>query len=182
MDSNFKKLSIPDVILIQPKILSDDRGFFYENFKQSEFIKNGIPKFVQENYSHSKNNVIRGLHFQRNPKPQAKLISVMNGKIFDVAVDLRKSSPTFGSWISEILSDENHKSLYIPEGFAHGFCVLSNTADVIYKTNREFSAEFDSGIIWNDPEINISWPITNPILSEKDKKLPNLKNSKNNFS
>ena len=182
MAFRFKKLEIPDVVLIEPNLISDDRGFFCETFKASDFSSNGISAtFVQENFSHSVKNVIRGLHFQQNPKAQAKLVSVVSGKIFDVAVDIRKNSPTFGKWVSEILSHENHKSLFIPSGFAHGFCVLSNEADVLYKVNNEYFPDDESGIIWNDSNINISWPTNNPIISNKDKQYPTLENSKNNF-
>ena len=128
-----------------------------------------------------KKNVIRGLHYQNNPKAQAKLVTVVSGEIFDVAVDLRKNSPTFGKWVSEILSEINHKLLYVPEGFAHGFCVLSNDATVLYKTNQEYSPDDERGIIWNDPDLNISWPISEPILSQKDQNLPFLKNQTSGF-
>jgi len=178
----FKRLEIADVILIEPARYSDNRGFFYESFKELDFMQYGISdKFIQENFSHSVKNVIRGLHYQKNPKAQAKLVKVFNGKIFDVAVDIRNNSPTHGKWVSEILSKENHRSLYIPEGFAHGFCVLSEEADVLYKVNNEYSSENEGGIIWNDPTINIPWSITKPIISEKDSQLPLLENSESNF-
>jgi len=175
MSFDFKKLDIPDLILIEPKIFDDERGYFLEIYKESEFSANGInTKFVQDYFSHSIHGVLRGLHYQRKPKEQAKLVSVISGEIFDVAVDIRKDSPTFGKWVSEILSEKNHKMLYIPEGFAHGFCTLSDTANVLYKVTNEYSPESEQGIIWNDPNISISWPIQNPIVSEKDKKLPKL--------
>jgi len=178
----FKKLSIPEVVLIEPKIFSDKRGYFFENFKESIFFSNGITKLIQQdNISHSKFGVIRGLHYQKNPKAQAKLITAINGKIFDVAVDIRKNSPTYGKWVGEILSNENHRSMYIPEGFAHGFSVLSEEADVFYKVNNEYSKESEGGIRWNDPAIGISWSIENPIISEKDNVLPLLKNIESNF-
>jgi len=178
----FKKLSIPDVILVEAKSFPDERGFFLESFKESSFAVNGInTRFVQDNYSRSIKGVLRGLHFQKNPKAQAKLVITLRGKIFDVAVDIRKNSPTYGKWVSEILSEQNHKLLYIPEGFAHGYCVLSDDADIFYKVNQEYSPEHDIGFIWNDPEINIKWPIDKPIISEKDQKLPLLKNTGNNF-
>lgn len=178
----FKRLQISDVILIEPKLLSDSRGFFYESFKESDFLSNGISdKFVQENFSHSIKDVIRGLHFQKNPQAQTKLVSVVKGKIFDVAVDIRKNSSTFGKWVGEILSEQNRRSLYIPEGFAHGFCVLSDEADVSYKVNKEYSPENDRGIIWNDSTIDIPWTTENPIISEKDNQLPTLEKSDNNF-
>ena len=182
MNSIFKKLSIPEVILIEPKIFSDKRGFFFENFKEEDFILNGITKLIQDNISHSTLGVIRGLHYQKNPKAQAKLVTAITGKIFDVAVDIRKNSPTYGKWVGEILSNENHRSLYIPEGFAHGFSVLSKEADVFYKVSNEYSQENEEGIKWNDPTINISWAIEQPIISEKDNLLPLLKKIDNNFS
>jgi len=178
----FKKLSISDVILVEAKSFQDERGFFLESFKESSFIANGInTRFVQDNFSHSIKGTLRGLHYQKNPKAQAKLVTALRGEVFDVAVDVRKDSSTYGKWVSEILSDQNHKLLYIPEGFAHGYCVLSDEADIFYKVNQEYSPEQDSGFIWNDPEINIKWPIDQPIISEKDQKLPLFKNADNNF-
>ena len=153
-----------------------------ESFKESEFISNGInKKLVQDNISHSTRGVLRGLHFQKNPKPQAKLVTVIKGKIFDVAVDIRKNSPTYGKWVSQILSEEEHNLLYVPEGFAHGFCVLSEEADVYYKVSNEYSSEHEDGIVWNDPNLNISWPLTDVIVSDKDKQLPLLENLENSF-
>ncbi len=183
MPFTFKKLDIPEVILVEAKSFQDDRGFFLESFKESVFTKNGIKtKFVQDNFSHSIKGVLRGLHYQINPKAQAKLVTALRGEIFDVAVDIRKGSPTYGKWVGEILSLENHKLLFVPEGFAHGFCVLSEEADVLYKVNGEYSAEHEKGIIWNDSEIDIKWTIDKPILHEKDTQLPNLKNADNNFT
>ena len=183
MPFTFKRLEIPDVIVIEPKSFSDDRGFFLESFKESDFISNGIDvKFVQDNISHSVKDVIRGLHFQSPPKAQAKLITVVNGEILDVAVDIRKSSPTYGKWISEILSDDNHNLLYIPEGFAHGFDVLSKEADVMYKVNSEYSPEHEHGIIWNDPKLNIEWNIAKPIISNSDSQLPPFENLDDYFA
>ena len=177
MPFSFSSLEIPDVKLITPKYYLDERGYFLENYKESEFLANGIDaKFVQDNFSHSIYGVLRGLHYQTELKQQAKLVSVISGEIFDVAVDIRKDSPTFGKWTSEILSEKNHKMLYIPKGFAHGFCTLSDTANVLYKVTNEYSPENEQGIIWNDSEIAISWPIQNPIVSKKDKELPLLKN------
>ena len=182
MPFTFKNLDIPEVILIEAQSFPDDRGFFLESFKESIFNSNGInTKFVQDNYSHSIKGVLRGLHYQKNPQAQAKLVIALRGEIFDVAVDIRKDSPTYGKWVGEILSEKNHKLLYIPEGFAHGFCALSE-ADVLYKVNQEYSPEHDRGIIWNDPEINIIWPVDNSIVSEKDSILPILKNADNNFT
>ena len=178
----FTKLSIPDVILIEAKSFSDERGFFLESFKELSFNKNGInTRFVQDNFSRSIKGVLRGLHYQKNPKAQAKLVTVLRGEIFDVVVDIRKNSPTYGKWISEVLSEQNHKLLHIPEGFAHGYYVLSEEADIFYKVSQEYSPDHDSGFIWNDPEIAIKWPMDKPIISEKDQKLPLLKNVDNNF-
>jgi len=178
----FTRLTIPDVFLIDATAFGDERGFFKENYKETTFRENGIStRFVQDNFSHSVRGVLRGLHFQKNPKAQAKLVSALKGKIFDVAVDIRKGSPTFGKWVGEVLSDQNHRLLFIPEGFAHAFCVLSQEADVFYKVSQEYSPEHDSGIVWNDPEVNISWPIENPIISKKDLGLAQLKDADNNF-
>ena len=182
MPFTFKKLDIPEVILIEPKIFHDERGFFSETYKESIFHKNGINvKFVQDNFSYSTKNVLRGLHFQKAPKAQAKLVMVIKGEVLDVAVDIREKSPTYGKWVGVILSENNHNSLYIPEGFAHGFCVLSEEADVFYKVTQEYSPKDERGIIWNDPEIDITWPIDKPILQEKDSVLPILKNADNDF-
>ncbi len=173
MSFNFKKLEISDVVLVEPKSFSDDRGFFLESFKISEFTENGInTKFVQDNISHSVSDVVRGLHFQKNPKAQTKLVTAVKGEIFDVAVDIRKNSPTYGKWVSEILSEDNHNLLYVPEGFAHGFCVLSKEADVYYKVSNEYSPKDEGGIIWNDSSLNIEWPISKPIVSSSDSQLP----------
>jgi dTDP-4-dehydrorhamnose 3,5-epimerase len=182
MPFNFQRLEIPDLFLVEAKSFNDDRGSFLESYKESDFILNGInTKFVQDNISHSKQYCLRGLHYQKNPKAQAKLVTVIQGKIFDVAVDIRRDSVTFGRWVSEILSAENHKSLFIPEGFAHGFCVLSENADVLYKVNSEFSSNHERGIIWDDLTLNIDWPTKSPLLSKKDSELPSLDNIDNNF-
>lgn len=179
----FKKLKIPEVILIEPEIFKDERGFFMETYKYSEFANFGIKEqFLQDNHSLSKKGVLRGLHFQNPPKAQAKIVRCVKGEIFDAAVDIRKGSPSYGKWVGEILSEENKKELYIPTGFAHGFCVLSDKADVIYKCSEEYSKEYEEGIIWNDPIIAISWPIKNPILSEKDLKNKLLKDTINRFT
>lgn len=183
MPFTFKKLKIPEVILVEPKSFSDERGLFLESFKQSEFTLNGIEvNFVQDNISHSKRNVLRGLHYQKNPYAQAKLVIPLSGEVFDVAVDIRIGSPTFGKWVSEILTEDNHRSLFIPQGFAHGFCVISDEADVLYKVDQEYSAQNERGIIWNDPNLDIKWPVNNPILAKKDLESPNLDNIDNNFS
>ncbi len=181
MPFEFEKLEIQDVVLIKPKVFSDERGFFLESYKKSDFVRNGIDKdFVQDNHSRSVKGVLRGLHYQLPPKAQGKLVRCIRGKIFDVAVDIRKNSPTFGKWVGVILSEENKYMLYVPEGFAHGFLTLSDTAEVLYKTTSEYAPELDRGIIWNDPRINIDWPlddIENILLSDKDKNLPLLKDA-----
>ena len=177
MAFEFKKLSIPDVILVEPKVFDDERGFFLEGYKKSEFFANGIDvEFNQDNHSKSTKGVLRGLHYQLPPKAQAKLVRCIQGEIFDVAVDIRKNSPTFGKWVGEKLSAENKKMLFIPEGFAHGFVVLSETAELLYKASNEYSKEHDRGVLWNDKEISVEWGIDfEPILSEKDKHQPLLK-------
>jgi dTDP-4-dehydrorhamnose 3,5-epimerase len=178
----FKRLAVPDIILIEPKKFPDDRGFFMETYKHSDFASNGIREyFVQDNYSRSSRGVLRGLHYQRNPYAQGKLVQCLKGRIFDVAVDMRKGSPTFGKWAGVELSEENILMLYVPPAFAHGFIVLSETADVLYKCTKEYAPESDRGIIWNDPDINIQWPVKEPILSDKDKRHPLLKDVDNNF-
>ncbi len=180
MPFEFKRLKINDVILVIPKVFEDERGFFMERYKKSDFLKNGINvEFNQDNHSKSTKGVLRGLHYQAPPKAQAKLVSCVQGEIFDVAVDIRKNSPTFGQWVGEKLSRENKNMLFIPEGFAHGFVVLSETAELLYKASNEFSKEHDRGILWNDSQIGIDWGIDfEPILSEKDKKQPKLREIK----
>ena len=180
MPFEFKKLEIQDVILIEPKVFGDERGFFMEGYKKSEFFANGIDvEFEQDNHSSSTKGVLRGLHYQLPPKEQAKLVRCIDGEVFDVAVDIRKNSSTFGKWVGVKLSAENKKMLYIPKGFAHGFVVLSDRAQLLYKATNEYSKENDRGIAWNDPNINIDWGIDfEPILSEKDKIQPLLKDLK----
>lgn len=182
MPFEFKKLEIEDVILVTPKVFGDDRGFFMESYQKSVFAKNGIDAdFNQDNHSKSVKGVLRGLHYQTNPKAQAKLVRCSKGKIFDVAVDLRKNSKSFGKWVGEILSEENKNMLYIPAGFAHGFVVLSDEAELLYKATNEYSPQNDRGIRWNDPDIDIDWgkdfhsDNNKPIISEKDRKQPFLK-------
>lgn len=177
MPFSFKKLEIEDVILVTPQVFGDSRGFFMESYQKSVFEQNGIKDdFNQDNHSKSTKGVLRGLHYQTNPKAQAKLVRCPRGKIFDVAVDIRKNSPTFGKWVGEILSEENKNMLYIPAGFAHGFVVLNDEAELLYKASNEYSPQNDRGIRWNDPEINVDWRIDfEPLISEKDSKQPYLK-------
>jgi dTDP-4-dehydrorhamnose 3,5-epimerase len=178
----FERQTIPEVILVKPQVRGDERGFFKEHYKHSEFMAGGIPDlFIQDNHSRSSKNILRGLHYQKLPKPQAKLVSVIRGKILDVAVDIRKGSPTFGKCVTAELSDENHHQLYVPVGFAHGFAVLSDVADVFYKVNGEYSLEHDRGVSWNDPAIGIPWNVDNPLLSAKDQQQPLLDNADINF-
>ena len=182
MPFTFLRLANPDVILIEAKAFVDERGFFSETFQRSEFLKHGIPySFVQDNHSRSRHGVLRGLHYQKQPAAQAKLVSVIRGEIFDVVVDIRKESPFYGLWTATVLSDQNRRSLFIPEGFAHGLLVLSEEADVSYKVTAEYSPENERGIVWNDPRISIDWPIKDPLLSVKDAQLPTLESADNNF-
>jgi dTDP-4-dehydrorhamnose 3,5-epimerase len=163
--------AIPDVMIIEPKVFGDDRGFFFESFNERRFAElTGVtPKFVQDNHSKSAKNVLRGLHYQIK-QAQGKLVRVVAGEVFDVAVDLRKSSPTFGKWVGEYLSAENKKQLWIPEGFAHGFLVLSDSAEFLYKTTDYYAPEHERSLAWNDPTIGIDWPLAGePLLSGKDK-------------
>jgi dTDP-4-dehydrorhamnose 3,5-epimerase len=182
MAFTFERQSIPEVILVKPQVRGDERGFFKEHYKHSEFMAGGIPDlFMQDNHSRSAKNILRGLHYQKLPKPQAKLVSVIRGKVLDVAVDIRQGSPTFGKHVATELSDENHHQLYVPIGFAHGFVVLSENADLFYKVTGEYSLEHDRGVLWNDPAIGIDWGITEPLLSGKDQVQSLLANADNNF-
>ena len=183
MAFEFKRLEIPEVILVSPKAFADERGFFLESYKESEFKANGISfEFKQDNHSKSSKNVLRGLHYQLEPHAQGKLIRVVTGRIFDVAVDIRKGSPMYGKWVSAELSEENKKTLWIPPGFAHGFLTLEDNTNVLYKSTNEYNKESERGILWNDPEINVRWPVNDPILSDKDKKHPELKGADINFN
>lgn len=170
MPCKFTRLAIPDVILIEPQLFKDERGFFAETYKASEFKANGIDvNFVQDNHSLSNTGVLRGLHFQRHPNAQGKLVRVTSGKVFDVAVDIRKGSPTHGKWVSVILSAENNAMLWIPVGFAHGVCILEDKTQLLYKVSgAEYNPEDERSIIWNDLDIGVKWPIENPAISEKD--------------
>ncbi|MFO7964493.1 MAG: dTDP-4-dehydrorhamnose 3,5-epimerase [Desulfobacterales bacterium] len=168
------KTALPDVLVIEPDVYTDKRGFFLETYRQERYAGIGINEhFVQDNLSGSVKYTLRGLHFQVR-YPQSKLVQTIMGDIFDVAVDMRADSATFGNWAGVYLSGENRKQLFIPAGFAHGFCVLSDTALVSYKSSENYHPEDDAGIRWSDPELNIAWPIKNPILSEKDSRLPLL--------
>lgn len=174
---NIIKTEIPDVLIIEPKVFGDDRGFFFESFSQKAF-EDAVGRevnFVQDNHSKSTQGVLRGLHYQLEPHAQGKLVRCVVGEVFDVAVDIRKSSPTFGKWVGVNLSAENKRQLWIPEGFAHGFLVLSEVAEFVYKTTNYYHPESDRGIIWNDDDVNIKWPFINNIkLSDKDLKQKKL--------
>lgn len=169
---NLVKTVIPEVLVIEPKIFNDARGFFYESFNQQAFNEaTGTNyQFVQDNHSKSSRGVLRGLHYQLSPKAQGKLVRVVHGKVWDVAVDIRKNSPTFGQWVGEELSADNHKQLWIPPGFAHGFITLSDTAEFLYKTTDYYSPEHERAISWNDPQLAIAWPFsaTDILISAKD--------------
>lgn len=174
----FVPLAIPDVILIEPKVIGDSRGFFMEFYREDLFAQNGISLiFIQDNHSRSAKGVLRGLHYQIEPMAQAKLVRVVQGEVYDVAVDIRKGSKTFGKYVGEILSAENKKMLYVPPGFAHGYCSLRDGTEFMYKCSALYSPSHERGLIWNDPSVSIQWPRLDVsyILSEKDKKYPYLK-------
>lgn len=169
-----RKGKIPGVLLVEPREFPDNRGYFTEIYHARKYSENGLERaFVQDNMSFSRRNILRGLHFQLR-SPQGKLVFAAQGEIFDVAVDIRRGSPTFGQWEGYTLSGENHHQLYVPEGFAHGFVVLSETATVMYKCTALYQPNDDRGLLWNDPSIGISWPVSNPVLSDKDAALPRL--------
>jgi dTDP-4-dehydrorhamnose 3,5-epimerase len=171
---NVHSTTLPGVVIIEPKAFGDARGFFMETWSQPRYEAAGLPPgFIQDNVSLSRKGVLRGLHYQR-PFPQGKLLSVLDGEIFDVAVDIRRGSPDFGRWVGEILSSANRRQLYVPPGFAHGFCVLSDTALVMYKCTDVYHPEADRGVRWNDPRIGIAWPSTEVEVSEKDGRAPLL--------
>jgi dTDP-4-dehydrorhamnose 3,5-epimerase len=177
---DFTRTKIPDVLLIQPKVFEDERGFFMETFRESEFCELGIRlKFTQDSHSGSQKGVLRGLHYQIQ-HPQGKLVRAVVGEIFDVAVDIRKSSATFGQWAGVVLSAKNKQQLWIPPGFAHGFFVLSDWAEIVYKSTDNYAPEFERCILWNDPELNIEWPVQpgqNPLVSAKDSRGSGLKDA-----
>ena len=171
-------LAIPEVILFEPTVYTDDRGFFFESFNHKKFeeIVGYSVNFVQDNHSKSTKGVLRGLHYQSPPKTQGKLIHIIQGEVFDVAVDVRKNSPTFGNWVGVRLSAENKKQLWVPEGFAHGFLTLSDTSECVYKVTNYYAKEQEKVIIWNDDFIDIKWPITiSPILSSRDRDAGGIK-------
>jgi dTDP-4-dehydrorhamnose 3,5-epimerase len=167
--------AIPGVVVLEPKVFGDDRGYFLETWNQAKYAAAGIPAvFVQDNISFSRKGVLRGLHYQ-NPNAQGKLVQVLSGEVFDVAVDIRVGSPTFGRWVGEILSEKNHRQMYIPPGLAHGFGVISDTVLFSYKCTDTYNAQAEGGVAWNDPDLGIAWPFRDPILSPKDTKYPRFR-------
>jgi dTDP-4-dehydrorhamnose 3,5-epimerase len=178
MPFKFIRTEIEGPLIVEPDVFGDERGFFTESYKKSQFFAAGITvEFNQDNHSLSSKNVLRGLHFQKPPAAQAKLVRVVQGAVWDVAVDIRKDSPSYKKWIAVELSGDNKRMLYIPEGFAHGFVALTDNVHLLYKCSNEYSPSHDGGIIWNDPDIGIKWPVTNPVLSDKDTALPLLKDA-----
>lgn len=175
------RTAIPDVMVVEPRVFGDARGFFYESFNQQVFNEaTGTNfEFVQDNHSRSSKGVLRGLHYQLPPHAQGKLVRVVRGAVWDVAVDIRKGSPTFGQWVAETLTEDNHRQFWIPPGFAHGFVVLSDTADFLYKTTNYYAPQSDRGILWNDPDLGVQWPDLDMefLLSEKDRKQPAFKDA-----
>jgi dTDP-4-dehydrorhamnose 3,5-epimerase len=172
---SFEPQAIPEILLIRPRVITDSRGFFMETYKRSEFAAAGITdQFSQENHSASAAGVLRGLHYQRPPHAQSKLIRVLHGAIFDVAVDLRPDSPTSGRWVGVELSAEARTLMYIPSWCAHGFCVLSDRAEVLYHTSSEYAPAHEHGLLWNDPALGIEWPVTDPIVSPRDTAWPRV--------
>jgi dTDP-4-dehydrorhamnose 3,5-epimerase len=175
-------MEIPEVILIEPAIFEDERGFFMETFHRQEFDKAGISEdFVQDNHSRSRKGVLRGLHYQKDPMAQGKLVRCVRGAIFDVAVDLRKGSPTWGKWVGMDLTELNRLLLWIPRGFAHGYVALQDHTEVLYKTDNLYSPSHERGIIWNDSQLEIKWPITSPAVSKKDAQYPSFKGADYDF-
>lgn len=166
----FVETSLPGCVVVEPQVFGDSRGFFYESYNEAKYRAAGINrKFVQSNVSRSARGVLRGLHYQW-PRPQGKLVSVLEGEVYDVAVDIRRGSPTFGQWAGVMLTAENHRHFWIPEGFAHGFCVVSEFATFSYQCTDLYEAKADGGVRWNDPAIGIDWPVSTPLLSDKDGK------------
>ena len=182
MPFRFVQSKIPEVLIIEPRVNLDERGFFMETYKRSEFAAHGIDEiFVQGNHSRSSNGILRGLHYQKHPQAQGKLMRALAGEIYDVAVDIRQGSPTFGQWVASVLSSENKRMLYVPAGFAHGFCVTSAEAEIFYMTTAEYAPECEAGVRWDDPDLRIGWPVARPRLSNRDLAWPLLKDADNNF-
>lgn len=182
MPFRFNATELPGLLLIEPLVFSDERGFFMESYKHSEFAAQGIGEhFVQANQSRSFRATLRGLHFQKPPQAQAKLITALDGEIYDVVVDIRHGSRTFGKWQGMHLSAKNGRMLYVPAGFAHGFCVISEMADISYMTSAEYAPALECGIAWDDPDLKIAWPVDDPQLSQRDRGWPCLREIANEF-
>lgn len=182
MNFSFSPQAIPDVIVVEPKPFGDARGFFMEAYKASVYQANGVTsQFVQDNLARSVGGVLRGLHYQKDPAACAKLVTVLEGEVLDVAVDMRRGAPTYGQWLGVTLSAENRRQLFVPEGFAHGYLVRSETALLSYKVSYEYVPDCDRGVLWNDPAIGIDWGATEPILSDKDRAQPTLEQADNTF-
>jgi dTDP-4-dehydrorhamnose 3,5-epimerase len=183
MPLRFTPLAIADVVLVTPQLFRDERGSFAEIFKHSEFEAAGLAvRWKQMNCSISRKNVLRGMHYQLEPNAQGKLVSIMQGRIFDAVIDIRRRSASFGQWASVELDAEKKQMLWVPPGFAHGFCALSDTAEVFYAVTAEYAPESERGIIWNDPAVGIDWPIKEPILSDKDARYPLLREAEITFT
>jgi dTDP-4-dehydrorhamnose 3,5-epimerase len=182
MPFTFKTLDIPGLVLVEPRFFGDARGAFGELYQRSAFAAQGIAdEFIQDNLSRSRRGVLRGLHYQLPPEAQGKLVTVLRGEVLDVVVDIRRGSPAFGRWFGLTLSAESGLMLYVPPGFAHGYCALSDEADFLYKCTRQYAPALDRGIRWDDPEIGVRWPVADPILSPKDAALPLLRDAENPF-
>jgi dTDP-4-dehydrorhamnose 3,5-epimerase len=182
MEFEFAPLNVPEVVLVTPGRYRDERGFFQESYRRSSFLEHGIDAhFVQDNLARSSKGVLRGLHYQIPPGAQGKLVGTVSGEIFDVAVDLRVGSPTYGRWAGSTLDADRGELLWIPPGFAHGYVVLSESADVYYKCTAEYRPELDRGVLWSDPAIGVDWPVTDPIVSAKDRDQPTLEACDNPF-
>lgn len=183
MPFTFEDTPLQGVKIVTPRVFPDGRGSFFESYKRSEFAKAGIDtEFVQDNHSVSEGAVVRGLHYQKDPHSQAKLLRVLQGAIYDVVVDIRKGSPDYGRWFAVELSAENRKMIYVPAGFAHGFAGLSGHVEILYKVSKEYCRESEAGIIWNDPSLGIPWPVKDPVLSAKDACLSPLSAADINFT
>lgn len=179
MPFEFEKTNIDDVILVKPKVFGDERGFFQETYVEEDFKEAGIDNdFIQDNHSRSEHGVLRGLHFQKEPYTQAKMVRCPRGAVYDVAVDLREDCETFGEYVSVILSEYNSYQLFVPRGFAHGFLTLTDVADVMYKVDNDYAPDYEGGLLWNDPEVDVDWAIMDPKLSEKDEEWPTLEELK----
>jgi dTDP-4-dehydrorhamnose 3,5-epimerase len=182
VEFQFEPLNIPDVLLVTHGVVRDQRGFFLESYREEPFTRMGLPGFVQDNHAKSTRGVLRGMHYQLQPAGIGKLVRCIRGRIFDVAVDIRRGSPSFGRWVGLELTEGDCRMLYIPEGFAHGYCTLSDEAEVFYKTSGYYSPQHERAIRWSDPTLNIQWPVADPVLSDKDRKAPCLQEAENNFT